>query len=1016
MKPLSARLAGLSLLTLFVFSGIAGLIYQSVWSQYLGLTLGHAAYAQTLVLSIFMGGMALGAWLVSLKTPSWTRLVRGYAAVEAAIGVLGLAFQGAFDAYTRFSQENVLPFLGGETLAHLYQWGTAAALVLPQSILLGATFPLLSAGYLRLSPHSDGEVLGGLYFTNSLGAAAGALLSTFCLLPAFGLPGTVMAAGWLNVAVGLGAWAIARWAGEGQTPSPGVAARPAAEAAAPDDARRVGRVMLWATAISGATSFVYEIAWVRMLNQALGSTIHSFELMLAAFILGLAFGGLWIRRRARRIADPARYAGYAQVFMGIAALLSAVAFAASFRWVGWLIAGLGKTDAGYTLFELGTAAVSLAVMFPAAFFAGMTLPLFTMALLRAGGDERAIGRIYAANTLGSIAGVLLVTHVLIPLMGVRMGLCLAALADAGLGFFLLRPRGGFRPARALAAACAGVLAAFALAMSLGEVSPAVQASGVFRTGVLMDPELVSVPFLKDGKTATVSISRDDRRNVFTLATNGKPDASLAPMGETPTEDEPTMVSLGLMPLIAAEEPGDIAVIGWGSGLTTHTLLGSRLPRVVDSIEIEPVMVEAAWLFGPRVARAYEDPRARLHIDDARTFFATGRRQYDVIVSEPSNPWVSGVANLFTVEFYRFLKRHLKENGVLVQWLHTYEIDDRLLATLLAALAEEFPRTRLYWLSDGDLLLLAPRTRLKQPFAAAPWREEALARELARVGLGAPDEIALREIGGRATLQAYIRLFGARPYSDYYPIVSLEAPRARFKKQSADTLYGLAESPLPVQDILECTPPPPAGAALGVNPANIRSVRRAEARRILAALGDPGKVWNLAPQNRNALALLGQTPPPGDPAARRAWSEALAILAANTLGLLPAEDLRPFWNAAPAWLPKAAAETEPARLLLRAYAATAARDPAGMAEAAQAALDTPESAQLADEARAQMLVVAMLGAIGKGDPQRATALGQAFAGPLSQRWGTLSAFLLAFADGGRPACSAAPEKTPPAGAP
>jgi spermidine synthase len=214
-KPMvkTSRLA-YALLTLFVLSGFAGLIYQSVWSHYLGLTLGHAAYAQTLVLAIFMGGMALGAWLASRYSTRWKQLVLGYALVEGVIGVCGLVFHQVFVAYSGVSQDTILPALSNITLAHGYQWITAALLISPQSILLGATFPLMSAGLIRALPREHGEVLGGLYFSNSLGAALGALLATFVLLPAVGLPGTVLTAGVLNIVVAIGAWGLSKMLGE----------------------------------------------------------------------------------------------------------------------------------------------------------------------------------------------------------------------------------------------------------------------------------------------------------------------------------------------------------------------------------------------------------------------------------------------------------------------------------------------------------------------------------------------------------------------------------------------------------------------------------------------------------------------------------------------------------------------------------------------------------------------------------------------------------------------------------
>jgi predicted membrane-bound spermidine synthase len=1017
MSSLPSSIAGRTLLILFCFSGFAGLIYQSIWSQYLGLTLGHAAYAQTLVLSIFMGAMAVGAWFVSRYTLSWRRLVKGYAIVELLIGVLGLVFQEIFQAYTQISQESVLPMLESETLAHLYQWVTAALLILPQTLLLGATFPLLSAGYLRITPQQDGEVLGGLYFTNSLGAALGAFVTTFMLLPALGLPGTVMTAGVVNVLVGLGAWLISHWMNEGA--QAGAVARVNATPAAgnvqergDDEILRLGRVMILATAISGATSFVYEIGWVRMLNQALGSSIHSFELMLTAFILGLAFGGLWVRRRSRGIEDPVRYVGYVQVLMGMAALLSVPVFAQSFRWVGWMMSGLSATGTGYTMFELGSALISLAVMFPAAFFAGMTLPLFTMALLRRGSGERAIGRIYAANTLGSILGVIAMVHVLIPIIGVRLGLVLAGMIDILLGLYLLRVWSPARFTPGVVTAVAGMFATLLISTQLGQVDPAVQASGVFRTGRVDTNH--TIPFLKDGKTATVAIYMTGK--VSGIATNGKPDAAMTPFDHRPTGDEATMIMLGLMPLTAHPAPQDVALIGWGSGLSTHTILGSSTPRHVDTVEIEKVMYDAAKAFGARVARAYDDPRSHLRIDDARTFFSIGARQYDAIVSEPSNPWVSGVANLFTVEFYQFLRRHLKEGGVLVQWLHTYEIDDPLVATMLAALVGEFPDAELYAVHDSDMIILAPRERLAAPFHDAPWHEEELAAELRRVGLGHQDAISMRRIGGGEVIRQYVRMLGAKSHSDYYPEVSLKAPETRYRKTRTNFMVQLVANGLPVLDILDCRAP--LGAKADVSLDNILSenntigIQRTKALQIIDVLQkrhiDPSLMSSPIFDVRSmsyALSIVEQASTLDRPESISVWSNALALLAGETIGVLPAEDLRDIWQPSPAWLPDRALESDLGAGIVRAYAAAAAREPQAMLREAEAALALPGAEHFSFNAREQLLTIAMLGALGGGDPAKVKELDQRHVDNVGVSLAMIRAFLLSWADSGVPVCAA-----------
>src|SRR3981189_1321728 len=265
---------------LFPVSGFAGLISESIWSHYLKLFLGHAAYAQTLVLALFMGGMAIGSWLCSRWSQGWGNLLRGYAAAEALIGLAAFLFHPIFVATTDVAYASILPALGGEMSAALFKWTLAGLLILPQSILLGTTFPLMSAGLIRRYPAAPGESLAMLYFTNSFGASIGVLASGFVMIEKLGLPGTVQTAGALNLALAAIVWLLA-----GGTEQP-MRARPGAgrdsEGAAPF------RFFLAVALLTGAASFVFEIGWIRMLSLVLGSSTHSFELILSAFLLGLA--------------------------------------------------------------------------------------------------------------------------------------------------------------------------------------------------------------------------------------------------------------------------------------------------------------------------------------------------------------------------------------------------------------------------------------------------------------------------------------------------------------------------------------------------------------------------------------------------------------------------------------------------------------------------------------------------------------------------------------------------------
>src|SRR5437870_4208050 len=349
---------------LFIVSGFAGLIYESIWAQYLKLFLGHAAYAQSLVLAVFMGGMAVGAAAAGRFSERLVNPLLVYARVEAMIGLLALVFHSVFVAATDWSYASLLPALGNEWSALAAKIGLACLLILPQSVLLGMTFPLMSAGLARAHPATQGESIAMLYFTNSLGASAGVLASGFVLIAWVGLPGTLRTAGLLNLLIGLTVWLLAR---------------PAADLPIRGTARADSsfRLLLSIAFFTGLASFIYEIVWIRMLSLVLGASTHSFELMLAAFILGLALGGLAVRRRIDATAEPMRLLAAVQIAMGLAALATLPVYDATFSLMEALMQGLARSDAGYRLFNVAGALIAALVMLPATFCAGMTLPLPT---------------------------------------------------------------------------------------------------------------------------------------------------------------------------------------------------------------------------------------------------------------------------------------------------------------------------------------------------------------------------------------------------------------------------------------------------------------------------------------------------------------------------------------------------------------------------------------------------------------------------------------------------------------
>ncbi len=839
------------LFLLFFLSGISGLVYESLWSRYLKLFVGSAATAQIIVLALFMGGMSLGSLIMSRRSETIAKPVLAYGLIEGAIGAYAIAFPLLFELVTRLCYDTLFPAVGGEGVG-LVKWSFAALLIAPPCILLGTTFPLMSVGILRRDKEHSGEILSFLYFSNSFGAALGAVLSGFVLVPALGLPGTLLVAAAINLVIMAvclrerGRAADAPLAADAvklamvtslAATAPKVDS-PKADAAGTSDESvivlvepktdpRLLQVMLAIALGTGLSSFMYEIAWIRMLSMVLGSATHSFEVMLSAFVLGLALGGLWVRKRMDRFKRPELALGLVQLIMGAMAIATIYMY-----WVGVMgIAGIFKlggeeqerTMTMWVLFNSARYLICLLVMLPATFCAGMTLPLVTHVLLRRGQPESAVGRVYGVNTLGSIVGAVLAGMVMLPLIGLKNTIVTGALIDMALGIWLVQREWEVKPSdvqvrKLVRSATIMTVSLAIIGYGLMTVDPRVLAAGVFRRGRAKMHDDYDVVMHVDGRTATVTVTHDrEREGYFTLYTNGKPDASVQslrwPEGRKAEEgpflagDEPTQLLLAIVPLLARPEAKRAATIGMGSGVTSHVLLASPLLERLDTVEIEPNMAEGAKHFAPINERVFTDPRSHIIFDDAKAYFAAAEGSYDLIVSEPSNPWVSGVSSLFTVEFYQEIRRYMAPGGLLGQWMHGYELSDELLLSVLAAVDREFADYRLYRVGDRDWLILAAQEDdgigplHGDPLTAWPM----LTDEAGLLGITALDQIEVLAVASDELLRPY--LAGVTPNRDTHPLLDNGAEKARFFRASAEALLELRFIPLPLLEVFGGWPQP-----------------------------------------------------------------------------------------------------------------------------------------------------------------------------------------------------------------
>jgi spermidine synthase len=689
-------LTGVVLLGFFL-SGAASLMYEVVWVRMLGLIFGHTVHAITTVLVVFMGGLALGSYVCGRRIDRVRRLLRTYAWLEIGIGVYALLTPGLIDAIRIVYLSYARRFEPSFDVLTLIQFGLSTAVLLVPASLMGATFPVLSR-FVVQDVGAVGQRVGALYAWNTFGAVAGTYLVGFHLLPALGMRMTLVSTALVNLAVGGGVLLAARAWGDA-IPTRGLEQRDRSAAATRAAGAPFARVLMFGTALSGAVAMIYELTWTRALTLVIGSTTYAFSAMLLSFLIGIAAGSAWVARRASRV--PAT-AGLFAALQIAAALLSLIVLAFFDRLPDVFLLGFTMSRAPDFIVGLQIA-LSIAVMILPTFCLGAALPCAIHLLCtQVSSVGLSVGRVYAYNTTGAIVGSFAAGFVLIPWLGVQTTIRTAIVVNLLIGLMIvlvLRLR--------LRWAAWGIIAGGAVAVVLlPHWNLAVMSSGVstyaeYYTGGTgpwrerMEEE--AVIFYQDGIGATVSVHQgtDDR----SLRVNGKADASTGTGA-----DMATQLMLGHLPALLHPDPRAALVIGLGSGVTVGALTQYELDRI-DVVEIEPAVIQAFSFFEPENRHALADPRVNLVVADGRNFLDTTSARYDLIVSEPSNPWIGGISTLFTVELFKQARARLAEGGVMAQWVHGYAMAPEDLQMVAATFRAVFPQASLWSPVAGDFILI-----------------------------------------------------------------------------------------------------------------------------------------------------------------------------------------------------------------------------------------------------------------------------------------------------------------------
>ena len=708
---------------LFFASGAAALIYEVIWFQILQLIIGSSAVSLGVLLGTFMGGMCLGSYLlprVTSRAPSPFGL---YAALEAAIGASALLLIWVAPAIN-----SLYAAIGGASV--VVRAVVAAGCLLPPTILMGATLPAIARG-VEATPRGVAW-LGYFYGGNIAGAVVGSLAAGLYLLRFYDVAvGTYVAVA-LNAAVATSAWLIARrTARSADVPRPDIdpASPQVVRAPAPAVAsqRRKGRSaqtrlsggtstppsqdadailpsarVYYAIALSGLVALSAQVVWTRLLSLLFGGTVYTFSLILAVFLLGLGIGSTAGAALSRRAID-------ARVALGLAQIGGALAIV----WAGYLLMAVLPFDPvsdevmtdplrKYSL-DLWR---SVQVVLPAAMVWGASFPLALAALARPGQDPgRLVGGVYAANTLGAIAGSIGVGLFLVARLGSQHTQQVLVVLSIAAAVFALMPAAGAtrRPARRRRLSLAAAVLTLAAALGAAWLPPVPGVLVAFGRFAPLWADRVEIPYVGEGLNAFVAVSKT-RTGVLSYHNSGKVQAG------SEGADMRLQRMLGHFSHLLPRSAKDVLVVGLGAGVTAGAVSIAPSVERVTIVEIEPLVPKAvAAYFGDYNAHVVDDPKVQVVVDDGRHYLLTTDRRFDVITSDPLDPWIKGAATLFTEEFFQTMRRHLNPGGVVTQFVQLYGSNRDAVKSEIGTFVKVFPHTLVFGnLTEGrgyDLVLV-----------------------------------------------------------------------------------------------------------------------------------------------------------------------------------------------------------------------------------------------------------------------------------------------------------------------
>lgn len=678
------------LLALFIGSGCAALIYEIVWFQLLELVIGSSAVSLAVLLATFMGGMCLGSLTFARVVPDTLHPLRVYAVMELGIGAIAMlvlyCLTGASQWYAGVGSQGLTGIVFRALLS--------VAFLLPPTVLMGATLPCV-ARWIENTPRGMSR-LGILYTANLVGAVFGCLLAGFYLLRLYDMSVATSVAAALNATCAVLALVLA------------TIARHHAPAAPPSAAlfpTRMESLTVYVTiGLSGLTALGAQVVWTRLLSLLLGASIYTFSIILAVFLIGLGLGSSAGSLLARSGRDPAVALGWCQILLVAAIAWAGLSISAWLPY--WPVNPLLTTDPWVT-FQLDFARCLWAIL-PAACLWGTSFPLALAAAAPGHADTgRAVGAVYAANTVGAIVGSLAFGMLAIPAVGTQWAQrILMAIATVAAGLMLAsRLRAAAYTLRTIPIVTrlgGAAVMLIAAAMLAAAVPMAPGQLFVFGRKILVPEFELNPLYVGEGMNASIAVSqRADGVRFFHVS--GKTEAS------SDAIDMRLQRLLGHLATLLHAKPRSVLVVGFGAGVTAGTFVTYPEIERIAICEIEPLIPRAvAGYFKGENFDVLNDPRVTVTYDDARHFVLTAKDKFDIITTDPIHPWVKGAATLYTREYFELARRHLNPGGIITQWVPLYETTADAVKSEMATFFSVFP-DGLAWINDreggSDVVLL-----------------------------------------------------------------------------------------------------------------------------------------------------------------------------------------------------------------------------------------------------------------------------------------------------------------------